>query len=78
MLQGNFSRASVSVYGLVSSLVLRLSITPAMHKVAVATGLAEGIAEMAGMSHIIRERTYAFDAVGNTTVAIGKVVYYLE
>ncbi|PWA43660.1 pyrophosphatase [Artemisia annua] len=31
-----------------------------------------GIAEMAGMSHRIRERTGALDAAGNTTAAIGK------
>uniref|UniRef100_A0A2N9GIN2 H(+)-exporting diphosphatase n=1 Tax=Fagus sylvatica TaxID=28930 RepID=A0A2N9GIN2_FAGSY len=31
-----------------------------------------GIAEMAGMSHEIRERTDALDAAGNTTAAIGK------
>ncbi|GMI82354.1 ARABIDOPSIS THALIANA V-PPASE 3, FUGU 5 [Hibiscus trionum] len=34
---------------------------------------AGGIAEMAGMSHRIRERTDALDAASNTTVAIGKV-----
>lgn len=43
----------------------------------IATGLvidvSGGIAEMVGMSHIIRERTDALDAAGNTTAAIGKV-----
>ncbi|KAL4281686.1 hypothetical protein GQ457_03G042210 [Hibiscus cannabinus] len=33
---------------------------------------AGGIAEMASMSHHIRERTDALDAAGNTTAAIGK------
>ncbi|KAH0659189.1 hypothetical protein KY289_027937 [Solanum tuberosum] len=33
---------------------------------------AGGIAEMAGMSHRIHERTDALDAAGNTTAAIGK------
>ncbi|XP_073299932.1 pyrophosphate-energized vacuolar membrane proton pump 1-like isoform X2 [Primulina huaijiensis] len=33
---------------------------------------AGGIAEMAAMSHRIRERTDALDAAGNTTAAIGK------
>ncbi|RVW68359.1 Pyrophosphate-energized vacuolar membrane proton pump [Vitis vinifera] len=33
---------------------------------------AGGIAEMAGKSHKIRQRTNALDAAGNTTAAIGK------
>ncbi|KAK3004502.1 hypothetical protein RJ639_018765 [Escallonia herrerae] len=32
-----------------------------------------GIAEMARMSHSIRERTNALDAAGNTTAAIDKI-----
>ena len=39
---------------------------------------AGGIAEMAGMSHKICERTNALEAAENTTTTIGKVVYYLE
>ena len=38
---------------------------------------AGGIAEMAGMSHRIRERTDALDAAGNTTAAIGKVFSFI-
>jgi len=36
---------------------------------------AGGIAEMARMSHCIRERTNALDAASNTTAAIDKVQY---
>ena len=36
-----------------------------------------GIAEMAGMSRRIRQRTDALDAAGNTTAAIGKVRAYI-
>ena len=35
-----------------------------------------GIAEMAGMSHEICERTDALDAAGNTTASFGKVIIF--
>ncbi|KAJ6434568.1 hypothetical protein OIU84_018141 [Salix udensis] len=72
-LQDSFSLAAM--YGIAVAALGMLS--------TIATGLAidaygpisdnaGGIAEMAGMSHKIRERTDALDAAGNTTAAIGK------
>ncbi|MFS7907234.1 putative inorganic diphosphatase [Helianthus anomalus] len=64
------------MYGIaVAALGMSSTITTglAIHAYGPMSDNAGGIAEMAGMSHRIRERTDALDTAGNTTAAIGKV-----
>ncbi|KAJ0865810.1 putative inorganic diphosphatase [Helianthus annuus] len=60
---------AVAALGMPSTIATGLAI----HAYGPISDNAGGIAELAGMSHRIRERTDALDAVGNTTAAIGKV-----
>ncbi|KAH9309326.1 hypothetical protein KI387_037237, partial [Taxus chinensis] len=59
---------AVAALGMLSTITTRLAIDA----YGPINDNAAGIAEMAGMSHRIRERTDALDASGNTTAAIGK------
>ena len=63
---------SVSALGMLSTIATGLAIDA----YGPISDNAGGIAEMAGMSHEIRERTDALDAAGNTTAAIGKVIFF--
>ncbi|MFS7903159.1 putative inorganic diphosphatase [Helianthus anomalus] len=60
---------AVAAHGMSSTITTGLAI----HAYGPRSDNAGGIAEMAGMSHRIRERTDALDTAGNTTAAIGKV-----
>ncbi|KAM0054235.1 putative inorganic diphosphatase [Helianthus debilis subsp. tardiflorus] len=60
---------AVAALGMPSTIATSLAI----HAYGPMSDNAGGIAEMAGMSHRIRERTDALDVAGNTTAAIGKV-----
>ncbi|KAM0054240.1 putative inorganic diphosphatase [Helianthus debilis subsp. tardiflorus] len=61
---------AVAALGMPSTIATSLAI----HAYGPMSDNAGGIAEMAGMSHRIRERTDALDVAGNTTAAIGKVM----
>ncbi|KAJ0449916.1 putative inorganic diphosphatase [Helianthus annuus] len=60
---------AVAALGMPSTIATGLAI----HAYGPISDNAGGIAEMAGMSHRIRERTDALDAAGNATAAIEKV-----
>ncbi|KAL5098624.1 hypothetical protein RYX36_002951 [Vicia faba] len=77
MLSTIATRLSIDAYGPISDNAVGIDEMAAIsHRIRERiSDNAVGIDEMAAISHRIRERTDALDAAGNTTAAIGKVLF---